>query len=108
MPYNLSQHHENSAAMKFSDHKTITVLIETLGYMNDALTLGDIISFKHAERLAQKHLDHAKKELASDGITDSFFMISDFGGRIALSYEYKYPDGFTISCKRIIPRGQIS
>ena len=108
MNYNLSQHFNNSQKMHFSDHKTVSVLIETLGYMNDALTLGDIISFKHAERLAQKHLDHAKKELSRDGITDSFFMVSDFGGRIALSYEYKYPDGFTITCKRIIPRGQIS
>jgi hypothetical protein len=34
-------------------------------------------------------------------------MVSDFGGRIALSYEYKYEDGFAIKCQRIIPTGQI-
>jgi len=108
MPYNLSQHHQNSQAMKFTDHRTITCLIYELGYLNDAILRGDIIHFKNAKKLAEKHCDTAKKELARDGITDSFFMVSDFGGRIALSYEYKYPDGFTITCKRIIPRGQIS
>jgi hypothetical protein len=79
--YNITQHHQNSARMKFTDHKTITCL--------------------------KKHCEHAKKELTKDGITDSFFMVSDFGGRIALSYEYKYPDGFAINCKRIIPTGDI-
>jgi len=105
--YNINQHHENSARMKFTDHKTVTSLVYELGWLNDAILRGDIISFKHAERLAQKHLDHAKKELARDGITDSFFMVSDFGGRIALSYEYKYPDGFAITCSRIVPTGQL-
>jgi hypothetical protein len=105
--YNLSQHHQNSQAMKFTDHKTITCLIYSLGYLNDAILRGDIIHFKNARKLAEKHCDHAKKELARDGITDSFFMVSDFGGRIALSYEYKYPDGFAITCKRIIPTGDI-
>jgi hypothetical protein len=107
MNYNLSQHHQNSAAMKFQDHKTITWLIYELGYLNDAILRGDIIHFKNAKKLAEKHCDHAKKELARDGITDSFFMVSDFGGRIALSYEYKYPDGFAIKCQRTIPTGDI-
>jgi hypothetical protein len=105
--YNITQHHQNSQAMKFTDHKTITCLIYELGYLNDAILRGDIIHFKNARKLAEKHCEHAKKELARDGITDSFFMVSDFGGRIALSYEYKYPDGFAITCKRVIPTGDI-
>lgn len=105
--YNLSQHHQNSQLMKFSDHKTITWLIYELGYLNDAILRGDIIHFKNAKKLADKKLEQAKKDLAKDGITDSFFMVSDFGGRIALSYEYKYPDGFAITCKRVIPTGDI-
>ena len=106
--YNLTQHHQNSAAMKFNDHKTITWLMYELGYLNDAILRGDIINFKNAQKLAEKKIEQAKKDLAKDGITDSFFMVSDFGGRIALSYEYKYPDGFAITCKRVIPRGDLS
>ena len=106
--YNLTQHHQNSAAMKFQDHKTITWLIYAIRYLNDAILRGDIIHFKNARKLAEKKLDQAKKDLAKDGITDSFFMVSDFGGRIALSYEYKYPDGFAIKCSRVIPRGDLS
>ena len=105
--YNLSQHHENSARMKFTDHKTITWLIYEIGYLNDAIILGDIISVKAGMKLAQKKIDQAKKELAKDGISDSFFMMSDFGGRISLSYEYKYNDGFAIKCSRVIPTGQL-
>ena len=105
--YNLSQHHQNSQAMKYTDHTTTTWLIYELGYLNDAILRGDIIHFKNARKLAEKHCDTAKKELARDGITDSFFMVSDFGGRIALSYEYKYPDGFAITCSRIVPTGQL-
>jgi len=105
--YNLPQHHQNSAAMKFTDHKTINWLIYEIGYINDAIILGDIISVKAGIKLAQKKIDQAKRDLAKDGITDSFFMMSDFGGRISLSYEYKYPDGFAITCSRIIPTGQL-
>lgn len=107
MNYNLPQHHQNSARLKFSDHKTITWLIYELGYLNDAILRGDIIHFKNARKLAENKIEQAKAELARDGITDSFFMVSDFGGRIALSYEYKYNDGFAIKCQRIIPTGQI-
>ena len=107
MNYNISQHHQNSAAMKFNDHKTITWLIYEIGYLNDAILRGDIIHFKNARKLAEKKIEQAKADLARDGITDSFFMVSDFGGRIALSYEYKYDDGFAIKCQRIIPTGQI-
>jgi hypothetical protein len=107
MNYNLSQHHQNSARMKFTDHKTITWLIYELGYINDAIILGDIISVKAGMKLAQKKIDQAKRDLAKDGITDSFFMMSDFGGRISLSYEYKYTDGFAIKCSRIVPTGQL-
>jgi len=106
--YNINQHHQNSAAMKFTDHRIIHWLVFELAFINDAILRGDIIHFKNARKLAEKKLEQAKADLAKEGITDSFFMVSDFGGRIALSYEYKYPDGFTISCKRIIPRGQIS
>jgi hypothetical protein len=107
MNYNLSQHHQNSAAMKFQDHKIITWLIYEIGYINDAIILGDIISVKAGMKLAQKKIDQAKRDLAKDGITDSFFMMSDFGGRISLSYEYKYNDGFAIKCSRIVPTGQL-
>jgi len=93
--------------MKFSDHKTITWLIFEIGYLNDAIILGDIISVKAGMALAQKKIDQAKRELSRDGITDSFFMMSSFGGRISLSYEYKYPDGFGVKCSRIVPTGQL-
>ena len=105
--YNLSQHYQNSSTMKFNDHKTINWLIFEIGYLNDAIILGDIISVKAGMKLAQKKIDQAKKDLAKDGITDSFFMMSDFGGRISLSYEYKYDDGFSIKCSRVVPTGQL-
>ena len=93
--------------MKFQDHKIITWLIYEIGYINDAIILGDIISVKAGIKLAQKKIDQAKRDLAKDGISDSFFMMSDFGGRISLSYEYKYNDGFAIKCSRIVPTGQL-
>ena len=93
--------------MKFQDHKIITWLIYEIGYINDAIILGDIISVKAGMKLAQKKIDQAKRDLAKDGISDSFFMMSDFGGRISLSYEYKYNDGFAIKCSRIVPTGQL-
>lgn len=105
--YDLFTHYTNSSKMKFNDHKTIHWLIYEIGYLNDAILRGDIIHFKNARKLAEKKLEQAKRDLAKDGITDSFFMVSDFGGRIALSYEYKYPDGFAVKCTRVIPTGDI-
>jgi hypothetical protein len=105
--YDLFTHYTQSSKMKFNDHKTIQWLIYEIGYLNDAILLGDIVSVKHAQGLINKKFAQAKRDLAKDGITDSFFMASDYFGKIALSYEYKYPDGFTISCKQIVPTGQI-
>ena len=106
--YDLFTHYTNSSKMKFNDHKTITWLIMELGYINDSIILGDFPTVKHAQRLIDKKIAQAKSDLAKDGITDSFFMTSDYFGKIALHYEYKYPDGFAITCKRVIPRGQLN
>jgi len=93
--------------MKFQDHKIIHWVVYEIAYINDAIILGDIISVKAGMKIAQKKIDQAKRDLAKNGITDSFFMMSDFGGRISLSYEYKYNDGFAIKCSRIVPTGQL-
>ena len=93
--------------MKFTDHKTITNLIYEIGWINDSIILGDIANIKFGMKVAQRKIDEAKKELAADGIKDSFFMMSDFGGMISLSYEYKFDDGFCVKCSRIVPTGQL-
>jgi hypothetical protein len=96
-----------SEKMKFNDHKIITALIYEIGFLNDQIILGDISHIKFGLKFAQRKIDQAKKDLAKEGITDCFFMTSEFGGMIALSYEYKFDDGFSVKCSRITPTGQL-
>ena len=93
--------------MKFQDHKIITALIYEIGFLNDQIILGDISHIKFGLKFAQREIEKAKKELAKEGITDCFFMTSEFGGMISLSYEYKFPDGFSVKCSRITPTGHL-
>jgi hypothetical protein len=96
-----------SQKMNHNPHKTITALIYEIGFLNDQIILGDISHIKFGLKFAQRKIDQAKKELAKEGITDSFFMTSEFGGMISLSYEYKFPDGYSVKCSRITPTGNL-
>ena len=87
--------------------KLIHWLVYEIGFINDAVILGDISNIKFGMKKAQKSIDEVKTKLKSIGITDSFFMMSEFGGMIRLSYEYKRPDGYVVKCSRITPTGQL-
>lgn len=96
-----------SQQMNHAPHKITTALIYSIGFLNDQLILGDISHIKFGLKFAQREIEKAKKELAAEGITDCFFMTSEFGGMISLSYEYKFPDGYAVKCSRITPTGQL-
>lgn len=107
MEYDLFSHAQRSAKIEYTDRRTIDWLVTELGFINDSIILGDIINVKSGIKFGQKKIDQAKIDLAKDGITDSFFLLSDFGGVISLSYEYKFVDGYSVKANRIIPRGQL-